>query len=619
VCRTSTQAPKLKTHIEKHINQSRFRCTVCRKKYVFKWEIDHHLKERHGMDPEVDYWTEASDYEENPRLRLRCLLCDEMMRSREAVLTHAKYHNLGRESKGAAKEEMEENLNCKLEAMEMGNAIETQFDPPGKREWQCVLCRAKKQIFAEFNVHIMEHIGAKFVCRACPFAYSSHREAARHMASKHPHRPPGLTVARPDDIDLMDRLNTRCSICDEEIRLLKTLELHISLHNAVVVAEDMSEPEEPPVVVEDEPDYIFICSVCKAQLQTRPTLTGHLSIHFKEYRYKCKKCESGFVWHRSIEKHIESFHDKQEGLIEVLGSHASEQNDFKCAVCQEEMPDKKAVYMHTELHSDSTRVSEPFGLCPLCKKTVEKLSLLKAHISKHLEVHKFQCVQCPQGDTFLTLSAASQHMRERHSSVDIETGFKRIVEMPTGPLNLQCAVCTQLLENEEMAFSHGEKHSQAMNLPAKIDDAQRPIVREQPLSCPICPKQIMGRDKLKIHVRRHWYTIYYSCNLCKKEFPVLQDLQNHAQTDHEGIIVTATERSEENVLDTVCQACGEKITSKKDTKVHAFLHNFHRSDRFTCTLCYKMFATLSEWTDHKLTAQCQRSKYTLNDWFICLD
>lgn len=119
--------------------------------------------------------------------------------------------------------------------------------------------------------------------------------------------------------------------------------------------------------------------------------------------------------------------------------------------------------------------------------------------------------------------------------------------------------------------------------------------------CPVCPKHITERDKLRVHIAKHMRPINFKCNVCNERFVIKPDLIRHVKRSHRnGVTETRTVCKFQNaILDYTCRVCGESITSKMVLERHALTHNNQQELLYHCRKCLKGFATQTEFNEHK--------------------
>lgn len=134
--------------------------------------------------------------------------------------------------------------------------------------------------------------------------------------------------------------------------------------------------------------------------------------------------------------------------------------------------------------------------------------------------------------------------------------------------------------------------------------AENPVQSEGPeviFVCPVCPKHITDRDKLRMHITKHMRPINFKCNICTERFVIKPDLIRHVKRCHRnGVTETRTIAKFQNaILDYTCRVCGESITSKMTLERHALSHNNEKELLFHCRKCLKGFSSQTELNEHK--------------------
>jgi len=128
-------------------------------------------------------------------------------------------------------------------------------------------------------------------------------------------------------------------------------------------------------------------------------------------------------------------------------------------------------------------------------------------------------------------------------------------------------------------------------------------------SCPICQKNICGKNNLEKHLVRHSPQKPFKCGECQKTFSAKRDLNLHEMRHH------SQERPH------VCPTCNKGFVDKAYLKKHITFHDNSRC--YTCELCGKQFNNVLGLQKHCKThsqerpfmcekcSKCFRVKYDL--------
>lgn len=128
-------------------------------------------------------------------------------------------------------------------------------------------------------------------------------------------------------------------------------------------------------------------------------------------------------------------------------------------------------------------------------------------------------------------------------------------------------------------------------------------------ACPVCQKNIAGKNNLEKHLIRHSSQKPFKCDECKKMFSAKRDLQLHEMRHH------SKERPH------VCPTCNKGFVDKAYLKKHMTFHD--QSKFYVCETCGKSFNNVLGLAKHCKThsqerpymcekcSKCFRVKYDL--------
>jgi uncharacterized Zn-finger protein len=111
-------------------------------------------------------------------------------------------------------------------------------------------------------------------------------------------------------------VNNICKICGKTFKRLRSLRLHLRVHN----------PEMP-----GESSFICPFEQCRKVFYRKTKYQDHLNIHTKSKPYKCKECERKFSSRYSLKDHEKV---------------CSKQVTIQCDVCRKVFEHRSSVYNH---------------------------------------------------------------------------------------------------------------------------------------------------------------------------------------------------------------------------------------------------------------------------------
>lgn len=119
----------------------------------------------------------------------------------------------------------------------------------------------------------------------------------------------------------------------------------------------------------------------------------------------------------------------------------------------------------------------------------------------------------------------------------------------------------------------------------KEEDLQS--TNETPYKCGICGHRTTTDTLLKVHMKMHLVKRVHQCNICKKTFSFVTELNSHILTHPE----------EKNSYQ--CEVCGRDCFTEEDLHKHYRVHT--KEKPFKCKLCFRFFSDDSYLRIHERT------------------
>ncbi|KAI8128332.1 Zinc finger protein 845 [Lucilia cuprina] len=385
---------------------TKYKCDLCSKEFLFKYEVFSHLKEMHGND----------------EIPLKCGLCKLEFISIKMYEQHCQTHCRNRNkvllcAQCPAKFIWPENMknhNCAMKAL---------ATPPvaTKDLLVCNICDRKYEVRSKYEKHLETHkdgrmVSAKTIirCGLCAHTFVKLRHLRRHMPLhadgktgidfkgsiyiKRFERSKSIDYALlqqeiqnaysksqisrfyraidkdGNELDILDsdsdteesdveyvKKEYTCELCKEIFKKRKLLLKHqYELHNDVPLP--------------------FTCKDCTQQYVSNDLLQQHLMRDcWNEHRriaQQCDYCNARFIWPNNLLKHREIQHKNQK---QPKPQRAS---TLKCEYCDKAFIWPKDLVRHRKTHTDGKKFT-----CPHCDRKFHRKDNLLAHIRIH----------CPEG------------------------------------------------------------------------------------------------------------------------------------------------------------------------------------------------------------------------------
>ena len=137
----------------------------------------------------------------------------------------------------------------------------------------------------------------------------------------------------------------------------------------------------------------FFNSLISYLTRSSTFLKSHETVHSKELKYNCEKCDKAFAWKDSLRRHNIAIH--------------SDERRHVCDICGSSFKDQSAMTKHKMRHTGQKNHA-----CEVCGK----LFMFKYQVTEHFRVHtgvkKFGCGMCDQ--RFTTKFSALKHQNKQH-------------------------------------------------------------------------------------------------------------------------------------------------------------------------------------------------------------
>uniref|UniRef100_UPI0035902AE9 GDNF-inducible zinc finger protein 1-like n=1 Tax=Myxine glutinosa TaxID=7769 RepID=UPI0035902AE9 len=286
------------------IRRPLFICGQCSREFQYEKSYTKHMKQTHGVQPDITYCCEACEQHFTSRCNLRshqrhvhsndrhfgCDVCAKTFkRQKDLRRHHIQIHEGGRErhycpscSKGLSSRS----------ALRLHERTHT-----GDRPYHCTYCPARFSQPSAIKVHTRIHTGEKpYVCADCGARFTQ-----RHMLIYH-------TRIHTGERPFM------CETCGKSFACKEYLKHHDRVHSG-------SRP--------------FVCKVCGRTFAQRNSLYQHSKVHTGERPYCCDMCGKQFTQLNALTRH----HRIHTG-----------EKPYMCNACGRTFTDKSTLRRHTMVH-----------------------------------------------------------------------------------------------------------------------------------------------------------------------------------------------------------------------------------------------------------------------------
>ncbi|XP_062549581.1 zinc finger protein 62-like [Armigeres subalbatus] len=277
--------------------------------------------------------------------------------------------------------------------------------------------------------------------------------------------------------------------------------------------------------------FLLKCETCCTEFDNFSLLKQHTTVvHGKKLIIKC------------CNKNLSRRYD----LLDHIALHLNP-NHFQCDGCDKAYQRKVDLINH-RLRAHGNDEDSPFK-CDQCQASFPKSYLLKAHLTKHVQV---ECDICRK--VLSNPVALRNHKIQVHSD-----GNKHV-----------CDTCGLELSSKPALQRHKTRHE--------------PIDPEDRVACPICSKWFPNAENLKNHIRYLHEANESTCDVCQQVYSNKRAMQVHKQRAHSKALHE-------------CDICGKKFTRKLALKEHYSIHTGEKLYR--CDLCGKSISNISFLYKHR--------------------
>ncbi|XP_052694081.1 uncharacterized protein LOC128172331 [Crassostrea angulata] len=550
ICGMHFKDPKyMRKHLITHSGQKNYGCSVCKRKYMRRYDLHQHLIRMHGWI-KLGRGQVVESVDENYEPPPTPLMETKPMVDTEGHEEDSQDSSMTGDilEEGEVRDIGMKNDSFDASLMDPDHVI---YDNRHKMvgDHKCQFCPITANSLLELDVHLeAEHyMHDPFPCRFCPTRFDKYTKLQRHVTATHPGKRFGCSVCGKlfkyyYTMKEHEKIHTEekawlCDFCGKGFSLQKYLIKHKERHEAIPVDEsgshkckycDKSFTEVKLYQIHmrshtEVPDRVHQCTMCPKRFFKITHLKRHVMTHTKIRMYECMECPKSYKDKDTLRKHVKFCHPPEGDELE----------EFQCEHCDKKFYNKGHLKRHMVKHTGE----RPF-VCPHCAKGFGEKKSLENHIRIHTGERPYECKDC--GKRFIQLS----HLR-RHKYLHTQIR------------NEECTECGKRFFEKADLQKHSRVHS-----------------KERPFKCDLCPMSFTQQNILKCHRRRHTGEKPYVCDICDRAFTQMGAMQCHRRL-HTG------ERPYK------CKFCGLGFVSKERMKFHTYIHT--GQNPHICHICGKGF------------------------------
>ncbi|XP_076631024.1 uncharacterized protein LOC143346632 [Colletes latitarsis] len=473
------------------VRQCPFQCSSCRfycnteESFLLHWRSEHHVKTLEKIAGSYkctpcDFWCEDNE-------RMDSHLTSTSHRDVVSMMNGSVPVVVGRQRAllcGSCNRRFRYNLQLRLHVKETGH----KESPTATDAYQ-------------------QRIG----CNLCSQIVRSLVALQRHQFTCH--------GARNDDKEETNDSNQTvpyfCSFCSMKFATARDAVLHrrTSSHKEIVKARKCSAEGLSVSTVRE-------CPHCEKKQSNLSEYKDHLLQRHPELCHRCPRCGMLFALSQDVTRHTRENNCRGDNKLNAAKT-TGVKDEWKCGSCSFSTDSRAEFIFHEALHSGIVRgdndkpgnggKSVPKYSCPVCKKTLAKVSL-RNHIRSHTGERPFPCAKCFL--SFTRRAALNAHQKECSGSPPSvwsdESGRKR---------NFACSECNHAFYTKHSLRQHMLRHAGKKfkcGLPgcptvlrtASELKSHRSLVHEKqapdrPFQCSDCSYSAKTKTQLRRHRGQH--------------------------------------------------------------------------------------------------------------------
>ncbi|KAL1456811.1 hypothetical protein WDU94_001511 [Cyamophila willieti] len=363
-----------------------FQCSMCAGKFQSENNLIQHLAKKHKS--KRSYTKYKSSLSSSPK-SLKCIECQKIFTHFTKMANHIrKFHsfscykclfceeyflsvtNLTNHLKTVHSQSTHACVTC-WKVYTSPKCLKThlkvcQTSSNSNVQTSCELCNKTLCSKTTLEIHLRAHMGIVYPCTECSETFLHSKTMHRHRNLKH------------------RGVSSKCKFCSQIFSYNYELKRHLFTKHKNKSSIDKCNFQ------------LYHCDSCGKKFTRKDHMRDHIRcIHLNEGY--CKICSHSFSSLRSLKRHFEMHHEREEKNIENvrLCSIIQQKRYYFCNLCSKKFSEKRSLRDHLNVK----HYGVPKVVCEVCGKNFSTLKLLQRHKKQHGNVRRFSCHLCEKSYT----------------------------------------------------------------------------------------------------------------------------------------------------------------------------------------------------------------------------